>query len=84
LFEVERPSYARRMRARNLVGAALVAGFVGIVVEAAASNQCPASQLGACARIHLEMMRPRTAPPAVAAVAPLVAAVPMRADARRG
>jgi len=83
LFEVERPSYGRRMRARKLVGAVLVAGFVGIVVEAAAMNQCPASQLGACARIHLEIMRPRTAPPAIASPALLVAAVPMRA-ARRG
>ncbi len=69
------------MRARNLVGAVCVAGFVGIVVEAAAVNQCPASELGACARLHLAMMRPRTvAPP----IAPIVAAVPMRADARRG
>ena len=83
MFEVERPSYARRMRARNLVGAVLVAGFVGIVVEAAAMNQCPASELGACARIHLELMRPRTAPPAIAPVSLMVAAAPMRA-ARRG
>jgi hypothetical protein len=84
LFEVERPSYARRMRARNLVWTISVAGFVGIVVEAAATNQCPASQLGACARIHLEIMRPRTAPPPISPVSSIMATVPMRADARRG
>lgn len=55
-----------------------VFGFVGVVVEAAALNQCPAGALGACARIHLEMMRPRGGAPAQ------LAAVPMRGDARRG
>jgi len=66
------------MRFRTLVGLALVVGFVGVVVEAAANNQCPASELGACARIHLEMMRPRSGAPTQ------LVAVPMRGDARHG
>jgi hypothetical protein len=57
---------------------AFVVGFIGFVVEAAATNQCPASELGACARIHLEMMRPRSVAPAQ------LVAVPMRGDARHG
>lgn len=55
-----------------------VVGFVGVVVEAAALNQCPAGALGACARIHLEIMRPRGGAPVQ------LVAVPMRGDARRG
>jgi hypothetical protein len=66
------------MRVRRLVSAAVAAGFVGIVVQASAANQCPASALGACARIHLELMRPRTVAPL------LLAAEPMRAAPARG
>jgi hypothetical protein len=66
------------MRLRTLVGSVFVVGFVGVVVEAAATNQCPASALGACARIHLEIMRPRSGAPTQ------LVAVPMRGDARHG
>ena len=55
----------------------LAAAFVVLVVRAATANQCPASALGACARLHLEFMRSRTA--ALTLVAP-----PMRAPADRG
>jgi hypothetical protein len=66
------------MRVRQLVGAALAAGFLAIVVCASAANQCPATQLGACARLHLELMRPRSITPV------LLVAQPMRAAAERG
>jgi len=66
------------MRVRQLVGAALAAGFLAIVVRASAANQCPATQLGACARLHLELMRPRSVTPV------LLVAQPMRAAAERG
>lgn len=78
LLRVGFASYGLGMRSRTLVGLALVVGFVGVVVEAAANNQCPASALGACARIHLEMMRPRSGAPTQ------LVAVPMRGDARHG
>jgi len=65
------------MRIRSVLGAVLWAGFVAVVVHASAANQCPASALGACARVHLELMRPRS-------VAPILAAEPMRAPADRG
>ncbi len=71
-------AYARAMRIRPLVTTALVAGFVVAVVQASFANQCPASALGACARLHLELMRPRSVAP------PLLVALPMRADAERG
>jgi len=66
------------MRVRHFVGAALAAGFVGFVVQASAANQCPASALGACARLHLELMRPRSVVPV------LLVAQPMRAALDRG
>ena len=78
MFHVGVASYGRGMTCRTLVGLGLVVGFVGVVVEAAANNQCPASELGACARIHLEMMRPRSGAPTQ------LVALPMRGDARRG
>jgi hypothetical protein len=55
----------------------LAAVFVGLVVHVSAANQCPASALGACARLHLEFMRSRTVP--LVLVAP-----PMRATTDRG
>jgi hypothetical protein len=66
------------MGARRIVGIVLAFGFVGVVVQASAANQCPASELGACARIHLELMRPRTLTPVV------LVAEPMRAATDRG
>jgi hypothetical protein len=66
------------MKNRRLIGGVLVAAFVAVVVQASAANQCPASALGACAKLHLEFMRSRT-------VAPIVlAASPMRASRDRG
>jgi hypothetical protein len=59
------------MVTRRVVGAAIAAGFVGFVVQAAAANQCPARDLGACARVHLQMMRPRPIEPAVPVAAPM-------------
>jgi hypothetical protein len=66
------------MRVRSIVGAVLVAGFCGFVVQASVANQCPASELGACARLHLELMRPRSVAPVV------LVAQPMRAVTDRG
>ena len=56
----------------------LAAAFVAFVVQASAANQCPASALGACARLHLEIMHGRPAVPAV------LVAQPMRAATERG
>jgi hypothetical protein len=64
------------MRTRRLIGMTLAGSFVATVVWASFGQQCPASQLGACARIHLELMRPR------AAVGVVLAAEPMRAAPR--
>ena len=78
MFETGGPSYCRDMRTRSLLGAVLIASFVAVVVHASAANQCPAGALGACAKIHLALMRPlRTAPVALVAE-------PMRAGAERG
>jgi hypothetical protein len=67
------------MRMRSIWGGALGTAFVAVVVHAATANQCPARELGACAKMHLALMRP---PPAAS---PLVlAAEPMRAGAERG
>jgi hypothetical protein len=63
---------------RSLFGAVLVAVFVGFVVQAAAANQCPASQLGACARLHLALMRSPSVTPV------LLVAEPMRAATEHG
>lgn len=66
------------MGIRQVVGAAFAAGFVVVVVHASAANQCPASELGACARLHLALMRSR-------AVTPMeLVARPMRATTERG
>jgi hypothetical protein len=59
------------MRMRRIVGSALVAGFVALVVHASAANQCPASQLGACARLHEQFMRPVPAAPLALVAAPM-------------
>ena len=55
----------------------LVLGFVAVVAHAAAAHQHRNGELGACARVHLELMR---RPPA----ALLLVVEPMRADAERG
>ena len=56
----------------------LAAGFVVFVVHVSAANQCPASALGACARLHLQLMHSRTAAPVE------LVAQPMRAATERG
>ena len=56
----------------------LAAAFVAFVVHASAANQCPASALGACARLHLEIMHGRPSGPAT------LVAQPMRAATERG
>jgi hypothetical protein len=56
----------------------VAAAFVGLVVHVSAANQCPASALGACARLHLEFMRSHMAPPME------LVATPMRATTDRG
>ncbi len=67
------------MGGRRLVWVALAAVFVGIVVHGAGANQCPATELGACARLHAEFMRPpRTLAPIV------LVAPPMRATTDEG
>ena len=57
----------------------LAAAFVAFVVQASAANQCPASALGACARLHLQIMHGRTVTPPLELVAR-----PMRAATERG
>lgn len=59
----------------------LALGFVAVVVHDSVANQCPASALGACARVHADLMRPRT-PPAGSTLT--LAAPPMRAASERG
>jgi hypothetical protein len=61
------------MRMRSIVSAALAAGFVAAVVHAAGVSQCPARELGACAKMHLALMRPPAA-----AIPLVVVAEPMR------
>lgn len=68
------------MRARRIAGWTMAFAFAALVVHASAANQCPATELGACARIHAELMRPRTPPPS----AVTLAAPPMRAVSERG
>jgi len=62
-----------------MLGPLVAAGFVVFVVHAAAANQCPASALGACARLHLQIMHGRTVTPPLELVAR-----PMRAATERG
>ena len=66
------------MRVRQWVGAVLGAAFVAFVVHVSAANQCPASELGACARLHATFMKARALP-----VLELVTR-PMRATPERG
>lgn len=56
----------------------LATAFVVFVVHTAAANQCPASALGACARLHLAIMHGRPAAPVA------LVAQPMRAATERG
>ena len=71
-------SYARRMRIRRLAGTMLAAGFVALVVHAAAAAQCPAREMGACARVHAMLMQ-RPAPASVE-----LATQPMRGTGGHG
>ena len=66
------------MRVRHWVGAALAAAFVAFVVHVSAANQCPASELGACARLHATFMKARSFP------ALELVTRPMRAMPERG
>lgn len=66
------------MRVRHWVGAAFAAAFVAFVVHVSAANQCPASELGACARLHAAFMKGRALP------ALELVARPMRALPGRG
>jgi hypothetical protein len=59
------------MRIRKVVGAVLVTGFVAVVAHAAAAHQHRDGELGACARLHLELMRPRSAAPLVLVAEPM-------------
>ena len=49
-------SYAALVGIRRLAGVMLAAGFVALVVHAAAATQCPAREPGACARVHALML----------------------------
>jgi hypothetical protein len=62
------------MRNRRVVGGLLAVVFVALVVQASAMNQCPASALGPCARLHLQLMRSVKVPPMALAAAPMRAA----------
>jgi hypothetical protein len=66
-----------RVRARRIAGWTVAVAFATIVVHASAANQCPAGAMGACARVHAELMRPRSVPVTLAAP-------PMRAASERG
>jgi len=65
------------MRKRDVAGALAGVGFVVVVAAVSFATQCPGGELGACARVHLELMRPH--PPL-----PAVAAEPMRGAVARG
>jgi hypothetical protein len=67
------------MRIRRLAGAMLTAGFVALVIHAAAASQCPAREMGACARVHAMLMQ-QPAPPATVELA----TEPMRGIGRHG
>ena len=66
------------MRKRDVVGVLIGAGFVVVVAAVSLATQCPGRELGACARVHLELMRPRSPMP------PAIAAEPMRGAVERG
>ena len=51
------------MRPRILVGLALVAGYLGFLTHATAGAQCPARELGPCARVHAMLARRFTPEP---------------------
>ena len=65
------------MRTRRLAGMILAAGFVALVIHAADASQCPAREMGACARVHAMLMQ---RPP----VTVELATQPMRATDRHG
>jgi hypothetical protein len=62
------------MTLRSLLGVVGVAGYLAFVAHATAHNQCPAREMGACARVHALMMRARPPAPMTIAAAPMRAA----------
>lgn len=52
------------MPIRRLAGMMLTAGFVALVIHAAAASQCPARESGACARVHAMLTQRPALPPA--------------------
>lgn len=63
------------MTLRSMLGVVAVAGYLAFVGHTTLHTQCPAREMGACARVHELVMRAR--PPAPVAIA----AVPMRGGA---
>ena len=53
----------RLMRPRILVGLAVVAGYLAFLTHATAGAQCPARELGPCARVHAMLARRFTPEP---------------------
>jgi hypothetical protein len=72
-------TYARAVTVRGIAAAAGVAAYLAFVAHAAARNQCPARELGACARVHALMTQAHVPAPPVLAAAPMSA--PRASDA---
>ena len=45
------------MRPRTAIGVAAVAGYLAFLTHATAGAQCPARELGPCARVHAMLAR---------------------------
>lgn len=57
------------MRPRTVVGLAVVAGYLAFLTHATAGAQCPARELGACARVHAMLARRFTPEPVTPPIA---------------
>ena len=70
------------MRPRILVGLAVGAGYLGFLTHATAGAQCPARELGPCARVHAMLARRFTPEPVTPPIAhPMTARTASDADA---
>jgi hypothetical protein len=68
------------MRPRILVGLAIAGGYLGFLTHATAGAQCPARELGPCARVHAMLAR-RFVPEPATVVQPMTARTAADADA---
>lgn len=59
------------MTFRGSLGLLALAGYLAFVAHATARTQCPARELGACARVHALLMRGRAPEPMQMVAAPM-------------